>query len=91
MVVVAARDRFIQLVAGELIGTGDTVHDTGLVEHGQVPVGGALGKRGACRHQLRGGQGSLGVREGLDELPPTSGIALLDGVQAASDSGVDLL
>lgn len=44
MVVVAAGNGLIKLVASELIGTRDAVHHAGLAEHGQVPVGGALGE-----------------------------------------------
>ncbi len=68
---------FGELVAGELAATDDTTHDPRLLQHGEVPVGGALRQTLVGLQQLRQRERPVGRGERGDDGPPVAGVALI--------------
>ena len=65
-----------QLVASELVGGHDAVDDAGPLEHGEVPVGGALGQPGLAFQQLGDREGLVDGHEQVHQRPPLRRVAL---------------
>ena len=66
-----------ELVPSEVVAGDDAVHDTDALEDGEIAVGRALGEAPLASKDLRDGEGSVGVREHLDEAPPVRRVALI--------------
>ena len=90
-VVVVVGEVLGQLVAGELVGGHDAVDDAGPLEHGEVPVGGALGQARLALEELRDRQGLVDVDEQVHQRPALRRVALAVVPQPARRGGVEVV
>ena len=67
----------------------DPVHDAGPLQHGEVPVGGALGESGAAIEELRDRERLGSVAEELDDRAALVRVALAVGAQPVGRRGVE--
>ena len=75
----------VVMVAGEILGQfvpcgvvsrEQPMHHAGLLEDGEISIGGALGETGAAVEEFGHGERSIGTAEGVDEGASIGGVAL---------------
>ena len=69
----------------------DPPHHAGLLQDGQVAVGGALGRHPTAGHDLADRHRSPGVGQHLDKGPAPGRVALVDAAQTSGDGGVEVI
>lgn len=89
-VVVVLRELLGQLVARDVVGRGEPVHRSALLEDREVAVERALGLFSTGVDELGDRHGTVGVQEQVDELAAPQRVALARPSQLVVDRFVDL-
>ena len=89
-VVVVVREVLGQLVASELVRRHDPMHHAGPLEHGEVPIGGALGQTRMALEELRDGEGLVDGLEQVDQRAALRRVALAVVAQPACRGRVEI-
>jgi hypothetical protein len=79
-----------ELEPGQPAPARETVHDTRLLEHGEVPVEAALGHPAGAGEDLLRRQRLARRREQVDERAPLSGVPTVAAGEAGGRGGVDV-
>ncbi len=91
VVVMGTAEVLRQLEAAQVVASGDAPGHPGVAEHGQVPVGGALGHPRRVGKDLGDGDGAARQGHRLHQGPPAGGVALADRSQAERRLQVETL
>ena len=91
VVVVAAGDLLVELVADVLVGARHPVNGASLTQDRQIPVRRALREGRAGHHQLGRREGPVGLGQGCHQVAASTGVPLPDGRHPAADRDVNLV